>query len=79
MIPSAPLVRMLVAPAEGGGCLFEWPAVVVGLLCAVLLLMWFGRLNSPKSREEELEAAIEHGSQQQPRLAPEQPACNLAQ
>ena len=59
MIPEFPLLRKLVTPADGGGCTFEWPLVVVGSLAAVLLLMWFGRLNSPQSPEEELEEAIE--------------------
>ena len=32
MIPNSPLLRKLVTPADGGGCAFEWPLVVVGSL-----------------------------------------------
>ena len=44
--PEFAVDQKTVLPADGGGCLFEWPLVVVGLLAAVLVLMWFGRLNS---------------------------------
>ncbi len=74
-IPNAPLIRKLVSPAEGGGCMFEWPAVAIGLLSAILLLLWFGRLSAPKSDEEAMEEAIRRGPRQQPLLTPEQPAC----
>jgi sodium transport system permease protein len=61
MIPEWPLVRKCITLPEGGGCLFDWPLVVVGLLVAVLLLFWFSRFEWPRSQEEELEAAIERG------------------
>lgn len=63
MITDAPLLRGFVTPVQGGGCSFEWPLVVVATLSAVLLLLWFGRLNSPKSQEEALEDSIERGEQ----------------
>lgn len=64
MLPDSPVLEKLVTSADGGGCLFEWPLVVVGSLAAVLLLMWFGRLNSSKSQEETLTEAIDRGEHQ---------------
>lgn len=61
MITDVPLLRGLVTPISGGGCTFEWPLLVVASLGAVLLLMWFSRLNSPKSQEDALEESIERG------------------
>jgi sodium transport system permease protein len=75
MVPKSPLLHSLVTPVGSGGCLFEWPVVVVGSLAAVLLLLWFGRLKSPKSQEELLNEAIERGRHEaMPRL-PEEAAC----
>ena len=72
MIPDAPLLRRFVTPGDGGGCLFEWPLVIVGSLGAVLVLAWFGRLQCPKSREEELEESIERGQQKDTPLVPDE-------
>ena len=71
-IAGVPLLRGFVTPNDGsgGGCDFEWPLVVVATLSAVLLLMWFGRLNSPKSQEEVLEESIERGEQERMPLVP---------
>ena len=78
MVPHAPALRTFVTPLDGGGCGFTWPVAVVGLLAAVLLLMWFGRLRGPKSPEEELTEAIERGESQQLSLVPKEAACGLA-
>jgi sodium transport system permease protein len=61
MLPNASVLNQLVTPAEGGGLLFQWPVVVIGLLLSALVLMWFGRLNAPKSEEEALVEAIRRG------------------
>jgi sodium transport system permease protein len=58
--------------SDGGGCTFRWQIVAIGSLSAVLVLMWFGRLNAPKSPEEELEEAIGRGRQQDKPLVPKQ-------
>jgi sodium transport system permease protein len=78
MLPAAPWLRKLVVPADGGGCSFEWPVVVVGTLTAVLLLLWFGRLNCPKSPEEQLVEAIGRGKHEATSLLPGQAACTSA-
>jgi sodium transport system permease protein len=78
MVPHGPLLRKLVAPLDGGGCVFTWPVAVVGLLTAVMLLVWFGRLRGPKSPEEELAEAIERGEQHQAPLTPQEAACGFA-
>ena len=69
MIPDWPWIRKLILPVEGGGCNFEWPLVLIGLLTTVLLLRWFGRLPGSKSSEEILTEAIERG-EHQPASAP---------
>ena len=72
MIPDSPLLRKLVTPLDGGGCLFEWPLVVVGSCGAALLLIWFGCLHCPKSPEEELKEAIKRGQREPLPLVPEE-------
>lgn len=54
------LPRSLVAPVAGGGCQFEWPVVVAGVLVGVLLLGRFSRLPCRKSAEECLTDAVGH-------------------
>lgn len=71
MLPATPWIHKLIVPAEGGGCWFAWQATVVGTLTAVLLIMWFGRLNCPKSPEEQLEEAIGRGGHKDLPLVPE--------
>ena len=61
MLPSSPLARSMLTPAESGGCLFGWPVVVGGAIAGVLVLAWFSRLHCPKSPEESLEEAIGRG------------------
>jgi sodium transport system permease protein len=61
MFPQSPLLRSLLAPDQGGGCLFPWQAVVAGAGIGLLLLMCFSRLPCPKSAEESLEEAIDRG------------------
>ena len=78
MIPDAPPLRTLVTPIEGGGCLFAWPVALVGSLAAVLLLVWFARLQAPQSPEEELAAAIRRGRCQPSPLVPPEAACGMA-
>ena len=75
MIPDSPFLRKLVTPLEGGGCLFEWPLVVVGSCGAVLVLIWFGHLRCPSSPEEELKRAIKRGEHQPLPLASEEAVC----
>ncbi len=69
---SLPLVLPRCGPArlvdQDTGILYSWPAVVVGGLVAAAILVWFLRIRSPKSPEEELQAAIQRGSHN---LAPE--------
>jgi sodium transport system permease protein len=72
MLPNTPWMKKLVIPLDGGGCTFGWPVVVIGVLTAVLLLMWFGRLNCAKTSEEVLVEAIEHGSHEPLPLMPEE-------
>jgi sodium transport system permease protein len=74
MIPNWPLLRKLVAPADGGGCTFEWPLLVIASLGAVLLLGWLARLNCPQSPEEKLAEAIAQGDQAAAPLVPDR-AC----
>lgn len=66
MLPDLPVVRTMVMPVEGGGCLFEWPLVVVGMLTALLLLAWFGRRPYEKSFEETQHEAIGRDSLNNP-------------
>jgi len=77
LVPDWPLLRKIMVPAPTGGCLFEWTAVVIGALLGVLLLVWFGRIPWPKSREEELEEAIERGEHETAPLAPDDVASNV--
>ncbi len=74
MFPQSPLLRSLVAPDQGGGCLFPWQAVVAGAGIGLLLLMCFSRLPCPKSAEESLEEAIDRG---QPAVKPRPVAAEL--
>ncbi|MEN6405495.1 MAG: ABC transporter permease subunit/CPBP intramembrane protease [Thermoguttaceae bacterium] len=46
-----PLLRRLIAPIEGGGVTFEWPAVAIGALLALLTMMWFARLSDDRSSD----------------------------
>ncbi len=78
MVPDTPLLRRFVTPIDGGGCIFSWPVAAVGLLAALLLLMWFGRLKGPKSAEEALAEAIDRGEPQPVPLVPKEAACGLA-
>jgi sodium transport system permease protein len=59
--PDWPLLRAFAAPGKEGGCLFTWPAIVVGAMAAFLLLTWFSRLPCGQSAEEALEEAIDRG------------------
>jgi sodium transport system permease protein len=43
------------------GISYHWPAVVSGGLLAALILAWFVWLRAPKSPEEALQEAIDHG------------------
>lgn len=52
MVAGLPWLRSLLLPGDEGGCAFQWTVIVAGLLAAVLLLSWFGRLSGPKSKEE---------------------------
>jgi sodium transport system permease protein len=65
-----PLLNLLVKPLEGGepGYIYAWPGVVVGVTAAVGILAWFRRLPYQKSKEEQLQEAIEY---QNVRLAPD--------
>jgi len=54
-------LRLLIAPAEGGGYVYQWPVVVAGAAAALLLLSFFSRLPYPKSPEEQLQEAIDKG------------------
>ncbi len=79
MIADSPLLRTIVVPGRtaagvcSSGRWWSWR----GSLGAVLLLVWFGRLNSPKSPEEELEEAIERGDHEKPPLVPEDVAATV--
>ncbi len=72
MISQSSLLRGLLTPTNDGGYRFQWPVVVAGSLAAVLLLVWFARLNAPKSPEEVLEEAIGHNDHEQGPLMPEE-------
>ena len=74
MIPDGSPLRYLFTPADGGGCAFEWPTMVIGSAVAVLIVWWFARLNCEESAEEQLSAAIEHGRQEPSSLVAEE-AC----
>jgi len=67
-----PALQLMVVPREHHGCLFEWPVVVGGALIGLLLLVWFAHIRSPKSREEELSEAIQHGEHLDSPLLPEE-------
>jgi sodium transport system permease protein len=75
MIPNIPLLRKFVAPGEGAGCRFEWPAVVVATLIGVLVLMRFGRLDRKNAPQDGPNKAIERGEEESMPLAPEKAAC----
>ena len=72
MIPQLPLLRkIVVTPADGGGCQFEWPVVVSWDRWSPCCC-WCGLAGSlaPKSPEEELEEAIERGEHDDVPLVP---------
>jgi sodium transport system permease protein len=73
-IPDSPLLRRFVTPLESGGCVFQWPLIVAGLLAAILIVCWFARLNRRESPEEELEASIQRGARETTLLVREE-AC----
>ena len=50
---------------DAGGLCYKWPVVVVGGLAAILIIAWFVWLHAAKSPEEELQEAIDRGSQRE--------------
>jgi sodium transport system permease protein len=64
MIDDWPLLDMLMLRGDDGGWSYHWPTVVIGGLAAALLWFWFGRLAYAKSPEEELQEAIDRGSEE---------------
>jgi len=61
MIPVGTWMDRFAAPLEGGGCTFHWPAALVGLAAAALVLYWFGRLARPPLPEQPAEDFLEIG------------------
>jgi sodium transport system permease protein len=57
-----PALRTCVAVDPQRGVSYSWPLIVASGVAAAVVLAWFLRLPSPKSPEEELEAAIHRGS-----------------
>ncbi len=54
-----PVLRMLLAPSgDGETYVYRLPAVVLGGLVALAVLVWFSRLRYEKSAEEELQESI---------------------
>jgi sodium transport system permease protein len=58
-----PLLGTLMYRVDDGWS-YHWGTVVLGGLAAALLWLWFGRLAYTKSPEEELQEAIERGSEE---------------
>ena len=57
-----PSLRTWIAVDPQRGVSYSWPVIITCSLAAVVILAWFLCLPSPKSPEEELEAAIHRGS-----------------
>jgi sodium transport system permease protein len=74
MVAATSPIRKFATPLETGGCTFTWPTVAAGVLSVTLVLMWFAKLNSKGSAEEELEAAIERGQHENVPLVPNEAA-----
>ncbi len=58
LLERRPVLGCLLATNQEGQMLFRWPAVTVGALIALGLLLWFQRLPYPKSHEEEEREAL---------------------
>ena len=63
MVDRWPLLDTLLSRGEDGDWSYRWETVVLGGVAAAALWLWFSRLNYAKSAEEELQAAIDRGSE----------------
>jgi len=59
LVDAWPLLRWFFVP-EGEGFAFAWWVVVAGVGFAAALLWWFARLPHQATREEDLQAALDH-------------------
>ncbi len=56
-----PLLKGLVVMGSDGDYAYHWPVVLIAAVLTGLILRWFNRLPFLKSREEQLQDAIDHG------------------
>jgi sodium transport system permease protein len=61
LMTSCPPLKRLVVLGTGGDYAYQWPVVVAGVVLTGLILWWFNRLSYPKTAEEQLQDAIDHG------------------
>ena len=60
-LTSCPPLKGLVVMGADGDYAYRWPVVIAAAVLTGLILWWFNRLIYPKTPEEQLQDAIDHG------------------